>query len=263
MRLALTAAMMLAAVPAVAQDRTYCPARPGLGTTPCTIEPGRASLEVGLASWERDSSADARSDTVVLGDSFVRVGVTSDTEVSVAWTAYTHLQTRDRASGAIDRSQGVGDVTFALKHNLLHPGGDGFSMALQPYITLPTGNAAAGAGDWAAGVVVPLSFDLGHGLSLGGTSEVAAAVDGDRHGRHLLASQIVGLGVAVNGQVNVTGELEALRDQDPAGHATQTFAALSLAWAPSKDLQLDVGAVAGLNAHSPDLQLYAGVSRRF
>jgi len=263
MRLALTAALALAATPAAAQDRTYCPARPGLGTTPCTIEPGRVSLEVGLTSWEVDSSADARSDTVVIGDTFVRVGVTTDTEVSVAWTAYAHSRTRDRASGATDRSQGVGDVTFALKHNFLHPGGEGFSIALQPYVTLPTGGTAAGVGDWAAGMVVPLSFDLGHGLSLGGTGEVAAAVDGDRHGRHLLASQIVGLGVAVNDQINVTGELEALRDEDPDGHATQTFAALSLAWAPSKDLQLDVGAVAGLNAHSPDLQLYAGVSRRF
>jgi len=263
MRRALTAAMMLAAVPAVAQDRPYCPARPGLGTTPCTIEPGRVSLELGLTSWEVDSNADARSDTVVLGGTFVRVGVTADTEVGVAWTAYTHSRTRDRASGAIDRSQGTGDVTIALKHNLVHPGGDGLSIAIQPYITLPTGGAAAGAGDWAAGVVVPLSFDLGHGLSLGGTSELAAAVDGDRRRRHLLASQIVGLGVAVNDQINLTGELEALRDEDPAGHATQAFAALSLAWAPSKDLQLDVGAVAGLNAHSPDLQLYAGVSRRF
>jgi len=263
MRLALMAALLLAAMPAMAQDRTYCPARPGLGTTPCTIEPGRVSLELGLGSWEHDSSGDVRSDTVALGDAFVRVGVASDTEVSVAWAAYSHTRTRDRTTGAVDRSQGVGDVTLALKRNLLHPGGEAFSIALQPYVSLPVGSGDAGAGDWAAGVVVPLSFDLGHGLSLGSTSEVAAAVDGDRHGRHLLASQVVGLGVAVSDKVNVTGELEALRDQDPAGHLTETFAALSLAWAPSKDFQVDMGAVAGLNAHSPDFQLYAGMSRRF
>lgn len=263
MRLALTSTLLLAATPALAQERTYCPARPGLGTTSCTIEPGHVSLEVGLASWERDPSTDARSDTIVFGDTFVRAGMTTDTEVSVAWTAYTHSRTRDRVTGAIERSQGVGDVTLALKRNLVHPAGDGFSLALQPYWTLPVGSGDIGAGDWAAGLVVPLSYDLGHGLSLAGTTEVGAATDGDRHGRHFLASQIVGLGVAIGNQVNLTGEVEALRDEDPAGHTTEAFAALSVAWAPSKDLQLDLGAVAGLNAHSPDLQLYAGVSRRF
>ena len=58
-------------------------------------------------------------------------------------------------------------------------------------------------------------------------------------------------------------EFEASRDNDPAGHATQSLAGLSFAWQPRDDLQLDLGGVAGLNAASPDVELYIGVARRF
>jgi hypothetical protein len=54
-----------------------------------------------------------------------------------------------------------------------------------------------------------------------------------------------------------------VRDEDPAGHATQALASLSFAWQPRSNLQLDMGAVAGLNSASPDVELYLGIARRF
>jgi len=41
---------LLAAAPAMAQDkqRDFCPDRPGLGTPPCTFDPGHGDIEVGL-----------------------------------------------------------------------------------------------------------------------------------------------------------------------------------------------------------------------
>ena len=50
-RLAILAAALLAsAAPAGAEGlRDFCPDRPGLGTPPCTMDPGHFDVELGLA----------------------------------------------------------------------------------------------------------------------------------------------------------------------------------------------------------------------
>jgi hypothetical protein len=187
----------------------------------------------------------------------VRVGLTDSTEAELGWTPYVHQRSRAGSSAS------TGDVTVAFRQNLHHPDDSGFAIALEPFATLPVGSAPGGAGDWSAGLVVPANFDLGHGLSLQSTAQIAAAVDGDRHGRHFAAGEVVGLGIDLSTALGLTLEVEADRDDDPAGATTQGYAGVSLAWGVSEDLQLDVGALAGLNASAADAEIYAGVSRRF
>jgi hypothetical protein len=253
----LIAAALLAAAPACAQDRDYCPARPGLGDAACTVDPGRVSLEVGAAAWDHDPG----SDTITIGDTVARIGIGPSTEFDIGWTAYVHA--RERTGAAIDRSSGVGDVTLALRQNLHNPDGSGFTLALEPFVSLPTGSGPGGAGTWGAGLIVPMGYDLGHGLSLQSTSEFDAAPDADRHGRHASISEVIGLGIDLTEQLSATAEVQGVRDWDPSGHSTQSYAALALAWMAGKDLQLDIGGAAGLNRAATDLQLYAGISHRF
>lgn len=248
---------------AAAQERDYCPSRPGLGTPACTIDPGKVSVETAVADWERDDQGDTRMDTVLVGDTIVRVGLGATTEAIVGWTPYGHVRERDEATGAIDRFSRVGDVTLGLKANLASPDGSGLSFAVLPYVTLPTGRMPVGAGDWGAGVLAPLTYDLTDSVNLQFTPEVDAAVNEDGDGRHFAVSGIAGIDVKLSKALDVTAEIETLRDEDPSGSTTQAFAALSLAWLAKDDLQLDLGAVAGLNHDTPDARLYAGVSRRF
>jgi hypothetical protein len=256
------AAALAASTGAQAQGvREFCPDRPGLGTPPCTMDPGHVAVEIGLAEWTLERSAGERTDTLALGETLVRVGLTDNLEAQVGWTAYGHV--RERGASGRSSDSGVGDVTVALRRNLANPDGSGFSVALMSYATLPTGNAVLGAGDWSAGLLVPVSYDLPHGLQLGFTGQVEAAVDEDRHGRHLAYGGIAGLSADLTKTVSATAELSALRDEDPSGHSTELLAGLSAAWMAKDDLQLDVGANIGLNEAAPDVQLYAGVSKRF
>ena len=158
---------------------------------------------------------------------------------------------------------GVGDVTAALKLNLANPDGSGTSVSLKPYATFPTGGRAIGAGSWSAGLLVPVSLDLGHGVQFIATPELDAAADEDRHGRHWAYGSTAGFQGKLSEAVTLAVEAELLRDRDPSGHTTQALSEVSLAWQPGKNTQLDIGAVAGLNHDSPDFQLIAGVSRRF
>jgi hypothetical protein len=257
------ALLMLISAAAQAEDRAYCPTRPGLGTTPCTIAPGHVSVETALTDWTLSQDSTQRSDTVLIGDSFVRVGLTDAIEAQVGWTPFGHVRTRDKLAGTVDSSSGVGDVTLGVKTNLRHPDGSGVSIAVQPFVTLPVGGATLGAGDWGAGMVVPVTFDLSDTVNFATTTEFDAAVDGDGHGRHFAASETLGLGFKLSKALTASVEGQVLHDEDPAGKTTQDLASLSLAWAAKDDLQFDVGGVAGLNRDAPDIELYLGVSRRF
>lgn len=260
---ALAVAMIAAPVPALADDRDYCPARPGLGTPACTIAPGRVSVEAGLADWALSDDPDQRTDTVLIGDTLVRIGLTDRIEAQIGWTPFGHVRMRDKTSGQVTHASGVGDVALGLGINLQHPDGSGFAIAVNPYVTLPVGGSAIGAGDWGTGVLLPMSYDLGKSFSVQFTPELDAAVDADRSGRHLAYSGVIGLGFPVISAVSGTIEAQAIRDDDPAGATTQGYVSLSFGWMPDDRWQIDIGGVAGLNRASTDAELYLGVSRLF
>ena len=264
MRFGLAAGLLLTvATPALAEERSYCPARPGLDTPACTIAPGRVSVETSLVDWTLQQDSSARTDTVLIGDTLVRIGLTDTVEAQIGWTPYGHVRTRDKLAGTIDSAGAIGDATLGFKVNLNHPDGSGLSAAIQPFVAIPIGRSPLGAGDWGGGVVAPVDYALNDTLTLQFTPEVDAAVDQDGKGRHFAASGTAGLGIALNKKVNLTVELQELRDADPSGKTWQALESTSLAWMPKDNLQLDMGAVAGLNRDAPDIELYVGVSRRF
>lgn len=252
--------------PAAAQAealRDFCPDRPGLGTPPCTLDAGHFAVELGLADWTLERTPDSRTDTFETAQLLARVGLTDSLEAQVGWTAFGHVRQRDRATGTVERASGIGDLTVALRQNLANPDGTGFSAAVMPFATLPTGGSALGAGEWTAGVLLPLSYDLGGGVQLGVTAQVEAAADSDRDGRHLAYGGVAGLSLPLSDALGVTVEVAANRDHDPSGHTTEWLAGLSAGWMAKEGLQLDAGANIGLSAAAPDLQLYLGVARRF
>lgn len=261
MKLALAAAALLIPVAAQADDRDYCPERPGLGTPACTMAAGQVSVETSLGDWTIDKQGGDRTDTVLIGDTKLRVGLTDSIEAQIGWTPLGIV--RERSGGVVSRATRAGDATLGIKANLRSPDGSGFSVAVLPYVTLPVGRAPVGAGDWGAGLVVPVTYDLSKSVNLEVTPEIDAAVDQDGRGRHLALSGVVGLGFALNDKVTLAVEDQLIRDEDPSGSTTQDLAAVSLAWMARKNLQFDVGAIAGLDRNSPDVELYAGIARRF
>ena len=256
-------ALVAAAVPASAEERRdLCPDRPGLGTPACTVDAGAVMLEVGLAGWTLDRGAGSRADAFTFGDALLRAGLTPSLEVQVGWTMLGHVRERDRATGDVTRRTRTGDVTLSLRQNLVNPDGSGFSAAMMPYATLPVGGDGVGAGDWGAGLIVPVSFELG-AVSLGFTPHVDAAVDGDGDGRHLAYGSVAGLGFGLSDDISMAAEVSLTRDRDPDGRTTEALAGLSAGWQPDADSQWDLGANIGLNRDSPDIELYFGFARRF
>jgi hypothetical protein len=263
MRSLLAAVLVVAATPAFAQDRDYCPERPGLDTPACIVDRGRVSVETALADWTLDKGPDSRTDTVLIGDTLVRVGVTDAVEARIGWTPYGHERVRDRQTGAIDTAGQSGDVSLGLKASLHNPDGKGLSVAALPYVTLPVGGSRIGAGAVGAGLLIPVTFEVNDTIQLDATPEVDAQPNGERSGRHLRYSAAGGATVALAKTLSLAVEGQVIRDRDPDERTTQALAALSLAWQARDDLQFDAFGIAGLNRDAPDLELALGVSRRF
>lgn len=254
---------MVSASPAQAQLRSFCPDRPGINTPPCTIDPGRLSLEVSGVDWTHDRTADSIDDTVLIGDVALRYGIADSAELRLAWTPYGHVRSRDRATGAVNTASGVGDVTIGIKRNLIDPSGGGFSIAVLPSVTLPTGGDALGAGDWSASLLLPVNVPLSDSVAFIATPEIDAATDGDGHGRHLAFGTSFGLGIAASDSIALAFEGSILRDDDPDAASTQTLVAASLGWAINDQTQLDISTEIGVGGGTPDRRIYLGIARRF
>jgi hypothetical protein len=261
MRLVSFASLLsLVASPAPAQpagEEPICADRPGLASGPCTVPKGRVQAELAI-DWSFQDDGEERVDTLLAGDAMVRVGLDDRTELQVGITPFGLVRTRNPAD--VSRASGVGDVTLGVRHRMIE--GETFSAGLQGTVSLPTGGSALGAGDWGAELLVPMSRAMGES-ELVLTPSIAAAVDADGNGRHLAYGIAAGAGLFLVDGLYAVLDLSLTRDEDPLGHSTEALAGLALAWTINPDLQVDAGAVIGLNRDSPDLELYVGAAKRF
>ena len=262
--LLLAAGAMIAgiAMPAAAADlRPFCATRPSLGAGACVVDVGHAMVEVGVADWQREQDGEQRTDTLIGSDLLLRYGLAPHTEVQLGWTAIGREWMQD-ASGR-SRQTRIGDVSLAVRRNLGHPDGEGFNLAVQPFVTIPVGRLPIGGGTWAAGAILPVGYQINDAVQVQFTGEVDAAADEVGAGRHFAYSGIMGLAVALSDTVSTTTEVMVERDRDPAGHATTVLAAFSGGYQVNEALQVDGGTAIGLNADTPDVRLFVGFSRRF
>ena len=258
-RAALAAFLLLVgAAPAHADDREFCANRPGLNTPPCTLSSGVIVVETGLAAIAHSAGGGAIDDKLTFADLLVRVGVAQSAEIEVGLTSF--VRDRQRDAGGVSTTRGVGDMVVAFRRGIAGPNGP---IALHAFVTVPTGKSGIGAGDWGAGLIVPMQFDLGHQFQLALSPEIDAAVNASGSGRHVQYGSVIGLSHPLSKTVGLTGELAAFRNEEPAGHETVAQAAASLAWQVSKDWQLDLEGDAGLSRAAPDYQVKLGFAHRF
>ncbi len=256
---------MTLAGPAWAQTEPprFCPNRPDIGASSCTVDPGRVLFEISGIDWQREDDGDVREDVLLVGDFQARIGLDPRTEVQIGWTPYGRSRVRDKSTGRVSTVDGAGDVRLGLRRNVRNPDGNGLSIAVEPFVRLPVGRDRLGAGDWGGGLVVPINYEVGPRVNLALTAEVDAAVDEDGNGHHAAYSAAVGVGYALTDRVGTVAELQIGRDDDPANGSTLALGALSLVFQPRAGLQFDMFAAAGLNRSSPDFRFLTGAAFLF
>jgi hypothetical protein len=251
--------LLCLATPVWADDGSViCPDRPGKGTSACTVDAGRWQLELGLYDGSFQRRAGTTTDTTSAGAALLKYGVSDSFDIEAGMALYQSVRVHD--AGGTQTQDGIGDLYL---HGKWNPGGGALAIVLDPYIKLPTAGGGLSNGAVEGGLVVPLSYDLGGGWSLAATPEADLLRDGAGGGYHWNAVTVVGLGRSFDDGLSLGAEVWTAQNFDPSGNSHQYSFDLDAAWLAGKDTQLDAGINAGLNRATPDLEIYAGVSRRF
>jgi hypothetical protein len=237
--------------------RDFCAERPGKATPPCILDAGHVQLEVGLADAVFQRGRGAHEDTYTLGAAEVRFGLTRRLEAEAGWAPLIV----DHRRGAGRRS-GSGDAFLGLRGALTDPDASGVAVSLQGFVTAPTATHGLGAGGWTGGVRLPASIPLGPHTDLGLTPEVDVIRNAAGGGTHLAWVGAAGVSHAF-GQLTLGAEVWGAIDDDPTGKIHQASADLTAAFAVGANAQLDAGVNLGLDRATPDVEIYAGVARRF
>lgn len=225
-------AAALAASPALAQNRSFCAERPGMGTPACTLDTGQAMVEVTAFGFDRTSDPAAEIDVVTLADTLLRYGIDGNTELQFGLTGYVRATATDRTSGVTDRASGIGDSYVAVRRAF-----SGF--ALEAYATLPTGDDAVSARTWGAGLVIPIDLPSPGPFQLSLTPEIGAVPNASGRGRHLLYGVVLGVSGELAPNWGGGLEISAVQDEAPEGAEFGSKLAGTLAYQATERLQLN------------------------
>lgn len=220
-------------------------------------------IETGIVDWSLDRQSGQRTETMQGLQTLVRFGLNDHLEAQIAWNGYGHVRSRNLTTGALEKSEGIGDLGLALRQNLMSPDGSGTSVAVMPFINFPVGQEPIGDSDWSAGVIVPLSFSLPYGIGLALSPEIDASVNESGHARHLAFGSVIGLSFPITEYISLVVEKSWFRDYDPTGHSSAELSGTAIAWQLSNSLQLDLGFNKGIKKTAPDKEFYMGISKRF
>jgi hypothetical protein len=250
-----------AAAAAAADQAPICPDRPSKATGTCTVPAGHWQVETGLVDWTRDRSDGVRSDLMLIGSSLIKYGLSDRADLELGITPLMLMRTR--GGGGHERHSGFGDMLVRAKYRLTADDAP-IAIALDPFVKLPTASRHLGNRKVEAGIVAAVSAPLGRSpLTLSMAPEADWRADADGHGHHAAMIQLVNLGLAASSRLSLGAELWGQWDWDPSGTGRQASADGSIAYLVSNSVQIDGGANFGLNRETPDVELYAGVSKRF
>lgn len=263
-RLSFIALFVIVASPVWADEdglRDLCPDRPGKGTGTCTVDAGHFQVEMDAFDATLQHADGVTTDVYVMAAPLLKYGVTNDWDIEVGFTPFEAIHMHD--TNGSDTQRGIGDLFLRTKFNLAGNEGGALGIAFEPFLKIPTANKELGNGTVEGGALLPLAYDLGDGWSIASTPEVDVLRNQNRDGYHADIINVVGIGRAFDGGVTLGAEAWESSELDPAGATQQYSLDFDAAWQPDGDLQLDGGVNVGLNRATPDVQIYAGISRRF
>lgn len=257
----LTLLTLTVPVAAQADESPICADRPGKATSACTTPVGDWQVETGFADWTLQKEGGERDTSLVIGETTVKYGVTDSADLEVDVTPWERASSR--VGGLHESASGFGDVNLIYKQRLTASDA-AVQVVAMSFVEAPTAKHSLGNGKWEGGLLVPIGYSIPKTpLSLTLTPEIDWVADADGHGHHAAMAQVASLGWQATAKLNLSAEIWGAWDWDPAGTTRQASADAAAAYLLSNDVQLDAGANFGLNRDTPDVELYAGVSKRF
>jgi len=244
----------------VASDElpAICTDRPTKSNYACTVEPGHFQYETDLFNLTTSSN----TETWLVFNPTLKYGIAPGIDIEGNFSPFMQVR-NDDAGGRHSDIAGPSDFIIRLKYQFLDVGESRLQATLLPYVKAPTARLGIGNGAWEGGVLLPVNYKLTDTVTLTTVPELDFLKNSLDGGRHAATSQLVNVGFALPGNFTLYAELWGAWNFDPAGTITQFSADAALAYALTSYFQIDAGLNFGLNAATPDVQGYVGISQKF
>lgn len=235
--------------------------RPDKTESPYTVDAGRVQIETDFFGYSRDSEAGRETEVFDIVPINIKLGLTNVSDIQFVYGGYTFSRSEGGGSRS-ERDSGLGDLVVRYKHNIWGNDGGRTALAVMPFITLPVSTLEDASDDVEGGLIVPLAIDLGNGVGLGLMTEVDLLRETTGSGYAPTFINSATIGVELTDKVGAYGEIFVERSSED-GAETIVTADFGVTYGVTKHLQLDAGVNVGLTDAADDLNVFAGLSRRF
>jgi hypothetical protein len=243
--------------------------RPNKTNTPHTVDAGHLQIENGFFDYDYDrehyQGADARIETLNVGQFNFRLGVLNDLELNVVANAYDFLRNTDYTADQSVRQNGIGDTVIGGKLNFWgNESGEATwatALGIQPQFKIPTARENLGNAHAELFVGIPFLMNLPGQFHLGLQPTISwqrnTTNTGDVTGWQNSASID-----RVFGNFDVYLEYWAQVTSQSHEEAQQTVD-VGFTYPLTDNVVIDAGVNLGLNKASDTVECVSGVSVRF
>lgn len=222
--------------------------RPDTTESSHTVDAGHFQFEMEIATWTRDGNYRDFS----FGQLNSKFGLDDSTDLQVVSPFFTQVHNGE---------EGFGDLQVRLKRNLWGNDEGSTSMAVMPFIQLPTSSGDLGSDKIEGGLLVPFGFDGPAGWSCAAMGELALEANEDSE-YHFVGLTSATASHAVTEQSAVFFELVSILSAE-SGADWEAYFNTGMTWLMTPTWQLDGGIRIGLTDASADYSPFLGVSTKF
>jgi hypothetical protein len=236
--------------------------RPDKTENPYTVDAGHFQLELDLASYTSDRTADRTVHTLSLAPFNLKVGLTNNSDLQFIAETFTRQKTTDRDAMTRRTISGFGDIAVRWKINVWGNDGGKTGFGVISFAKFPTNQNGLGNEAVEGGVIFPLEIKLAEDWDLGLMTEVDYRQDSGSSAHHAesintitIAHRIVG---TLEGYIEFYSNLSGERDMDWIG--TFDFGAT---YKFTPNIQLDAGVNLGVTESADDVNPFVGLTVRY
>jgi hypothetical protein len=233
--------------------------RPGITESPFTIDAGHYQFETDLLSFEKSTTETTDQNTILLNHFNFKLGLTNNLSLQLGLESYGIQKQTELASGMKQTSKGIGNINIRIKRNILGNTGGAFTMAILPYINIPTARYESD-GRMEGGLLLPMELKLPNKWKLSMQLEGDRLKDKEVNALHTQFLQ------------SLTIERTIIKGLDGMAESYYTYNFKDKSWANyldgalqysfSKNVKVDVGLNYGLQADA-EKTYYLGMAFRF
>jgi hypothetical protein len=138
--------------------------RPDITESPQSVDAGHFQIETDLFKTTRNKTSRITSVENNYNLANLKLGLSHNTDLQLVVGSQINSYIKDSNGNKLDQVSGFGDLTLRLKYNFWGNEGGKTAFAMMPYVNFPT---SAANNNIEAGIVLPLSVDLGNDFGLG------------------------------------------------------------------------------------------------